>query len=352
MDGAHLLLELLKRQGAEVIFGYPGGAVIPIYDALYDRRDLRHVLVRHEQAAAHMADAYYRATGRPGVCLATSGPGATNLVTGLATAYMDSCALVAITGQVKVHLIGNDAFQEADVTGITRPITKHNYLVKKLADLPRMVKEAFFIAGSGRPGPVLIDIPVDLQRQVYHGPLDVEMDLPGYHPCLDPDPAEIAEAAAAINRAARPVFYAGGGCVHSGAHRELRAAAEKAGVPVALTLMALGSLPAHHPLCLGMLGMHGTSYANYAINNCDVLVCLGARFDDRITGRLDKFAVGSRKLHFDIDPISINKNIRADLPVIGDLRRSLRLLLKSLKHPDRQPWDTLIMKLKWGQNLT
>lgn len=346
MEGSRLLLELLKRQGVEVIFGYPGGAVIPIYDALYSFSGIRHILTRHEQGAAHMADGYCRASGKVGVCLATSGPGATNLVTGLATAYMDSIPMIAVTGQVKTFLIGNDAFQEADVTGITRPVTKHNYLIKKIADLPRVVKEAFHIATTGRPGPVLIDIPVDLQREKYDGPLDVEMDLPGYHPPVEPAESDIARVGEAINRAQRPLFYVGGGCVISGAYRELRAAVERANVPVTMTLMALGSFPGDHPLSLGMLGMHGTAYANYAVNNCDLLVSIGARFDDRITGRLDVFSPGSKKVHFDIDPTCINKNIRADYAVTGDVRRSLKLLFKYLQSKDRKPWLEAIERLR------
>ena len=346
MTGAKLLLELLKRQGVELIFGYPGGAVIPIYDALYSFPTIKHILSRHEQGAAHMADGYYRAGGKVGVCMATSGPGATNLVTGLATAFMDSIPMIAITGQVKTFLIGNDAFQEADVTGITRPVTKHNYLVKKVSDLPRVVKEAFHVAMTGRPGPVLIDIPVDLQLEKYNGPLDVEMDLPGYNPVSEPSPENIAKVGEAINKAERPLFYVGGGSIISGAHRELRAAVERAEVPVTMTLMALGSLPGDHPLALGMLGMHGTSYANYAVNNCDLLVSVGARFDDRITGRLNVFSPGSKKVHFDIDPTCINKNIRADYAVLGDVRRSLKLLFKHLKRKARKPWFEAINKLR------
>jgi acetolactate synthase-1/2/3 large subunit len=346
IEGSRLLFELLKRQGVDTIFGYPGGAVIPLYDALYSFPEIRHILSRHEQGAAHMADGYARASGKPGVVIATSGPGATNLVTGLATACMDSIPMVAITGQVKTFLIGNDAFQEADVTGVTRPVTKHNYLLKKLKDLPRIVKEAFHVATTGRPGPVLIDIPVDLQREIYQGPLDVEMELPGYRPPNEPDPDEIARVGELINAAERPVFYVGGGCISSGAFRELRAAAERANVPVTCTLMGLGSIPTNHPLALGMLGMHGTSYANYAVNNCDLLLSVGARFDDRITGRLDRFAIGSKKVHFDIDPTCIDKNIRADLPVLGDVRKSLKLLFKHLRAKERKPWLDAIQRLR------
>ena len=346
IPGARLLLELLKRHGVQVIFGYPGGAVIPIYDALHDFPDIRHILVRHEQGAAHMADGFARASGKVGACMTTSGPGATNLVTGLATAYMDSVPVIAITGQVKSHLIGNDAFQEADVTGVTRPVTKHNYLVKKLADLPRLVKEAFHIATTGRPGPVLIDFPVDFQREVYRGPINVEADLPGYKPPAEPDPDALAAAAEALNRAERPLLYVGGGCISAGAHRELREVAERADAPVTLTLMGLGAFPGDHPLCLGMLGMHGTSYANFAVDNCDLLVSMGARFDDRITGKLDTFAVRARKVHFDIDPICINKNIRADVPVLGDLRKGLKALYKHLKPRERKDWLAPINKVR------
>jgi acetolactate synthase-1/2/3 large subunit len=340
MDGAHLVCELLKKQGVEVIFGYPGGAVIPLYDALYDYPEIEHVLPRHEQGGGHMADGYYRASGKVGVCMATSGPGALNLVTALATAFMDSIPMIAITGQVKTFLIGNDAFQEADVTGCTRPVTKHNYLVKKLNDLPRVFKEAFYIATTGRPGPVLIDIPVDLQREVYTGPLDVPMDLPGYAPEVHATPVqeELEAAAEAINAANRPLFYVGGGAVISGAYRELQQCVERANVPVTTTLMALGAYPASEPKYLGMLGMHGTAYANYAVNNCDLLVSIGARFDDRITGRLDAFSVGSKKVHFDIDPTCIGKNVKTEYPVRGDIRQSLRLLFKHLKPKARAAW--------------
>ncbi|MBI3832095.1 MAG: biosynthetic-type acetolactate synthase large subunit [Planctomycetes bacterium] len=347
MNGARVLLECLKLQGVQHIFGYPGGATIPIYDELYSFPEIQHILVRHEQGAAHMADGYYRSSGRMGVCMATSGPGATNLITGIATAYMDSIPMIAITGQVKTHLIGNDAFQEADVTGISRPITKHNYLVKKIEDLPRVIKEAFHIAMTGRPGPVLVDIPKDIQEAKYNGPLDVPMDLPGYRVELfEPDPKQVEAAAEAINAAERPLFYVGGGCVIAGAYRELRACAERAGVPVTTTLMALGSFPGNHGLSVGMLGMHGTSYANYAVNNCDLLVSIGARFDDRITGRLDKFSVESKKVHFDVDRTCIGKNVKTQYPVLGDLRQSLKMLFKHLNHKERKPWFEKIEKLR------
>ena len=340
MVGARLLLECLRNEGVQHIFGYPGGAALPIYDALYSFPELIHILVRHEQGAAHMADGYARATGKVGVCLATSGPGATNLVTGIATAYMDSIPIVAVTGQVKREMIGNDAFQEADVTGICRAVTKHCYLVKSINDLPRVVKEAFYVARSGRPGPVLIDLPRDIQSEKYAGPLDVEMDLPGYKPKVQAEQAEIEAAADAINSAERPVFYVGGGCVLAGAHRELRAAVERANIPVTTTLMAMGVFPGNHPLSLGMPGMHGTYCANYAMDKCDVMVSLGARFDDRITGRVDTFSVNSRKVHFDIDPTCIGKVVKTHFPVVGDVRESLKRIFKHLKTKERKPWLT------------
>ncbi|MCY3019258.1 MAG: biosynthetic-type acetolactate synthase large subunit [Planctomycetota bacterium] len=338
MVGARLLLECLRNEGVQVVFGYPGGATLPIYDALYSFPEIQHILVRHEQGAAHMADGYGRATGKVGVCMATSGPGATNLVTGIATAYMDSIPLVAITGQVKRDMIGNDAFQEADVTGICRPVTKHCYLLKAVNQMPRVIKEAFYLARTGRPGPVLIDIPRDIQSDKYTGPLDVDMDLPGYNPRVQADQAQLEAAAEAINSAERPVFYVGGGCVLSGAHRELRAAAERANIPVTTTLMAMGVFPGDHPLSLGMPGMHGTYCANYAMDKCDVMVSLGARFDDRITGKVDTFSVNSRKVHFDIDPTCIGKVVETQFPVVGDVRESLKRVFKHLKTKERKLW--------------
>jgi acetolactate synthase-1/2/3 large subunit len=260
---------------------------------------------------------------------------------------MDSIPMIAITGQVKTFLIGNDAFQEADVTGVTRPVTKHNYLVKKLSDLPRVIKEAFYIATTGRPGPVLVDIPVDLQREIYHGPLDVPIDLPGYDPkAWEPSEKQVEAAAEAINKSERPCFYVGGGAVIAGAYKELRAAVEKAGVPVTTTLMALGAFPGNHPLSVGMLGMHGTSYANFAVNNCDLLVSVGARFDDRITGRLDRFSVGSKKVHFEIDATRVGQNVKTEFPVIGDVKKALKMIQKHLKFKDRKPWLTEIEKVR------
>ena len=338
MVGARVLLECLRNEGVEYIFGYPGGANIPIYDALYNFPQIKHILVRHEQGGAHMADGYARATGKVGVCIGTSGPGATNLVTGIATAFMDSIPMVAITGQVRRSLIGSDAFQEADITGICRPVTKHTYLIKDVNDIARVVREAFHIARSGRPGPVLIDIPRDVQDDKYNGTLEPEMDLPGYHPVVDPVAGQVEAAAEAINAAERPLFYVGGGCVMAGAYRELRAAAERGGIPVTTTLMALGAFPGTHPLCVGMAGMHGTAYANYAMDKCDLMISIGARFDDRITGKLSGFSVASKKCHFDVDPTCIGKNVAVDFPVLGDVRESLKRIFKHLKYKERKPW--------------
>ena len=345
MSGANVLLECLKKEGVKYIFGYPGGALIPIYDALYGVEGIEHILCRHEQGGSHMADAYSRATGKVGVCMGTSGPGATNLVTGIATAYMDSIPMVAITGQVRRNLIGTDAFQEADITGICRPVTKHAVLVKDVQDMARVVKEAFYIARSGRPGPVLVDIPRDVQTDVYEvrskadWPYEnVEMDLPGYNPPVEPVTGQIEALADAINASERPLLYVGGGCIISGAFRELRAAAERAGIPVTTTLMALGAFPGNHQLSVGMAGMHGTAAGNYAMDKCDLMISVGARFDDRITGRLDKFSVASKKAHLDIDPTSIGKNVKCDYPVLGEIRDSLKKVFKHLKHKDRKPW--------------
>jgi acetolactate synthase-1/2/3 large subunit len=335
--GAELLVRALEREGVEVIFGYPGGAVIPLFDALYQHKDKhRFVLVRHEQAAAHAADGYARATGKVGVCIATSGPGACNLVTGIATAHMDSVPMVAITGQVKTHLIGNDAFQEADVTGITRPITKHNYLVKRIEDLVPVVHEAFHIARTGRPGPVVIDVPLDLSVTEAEEVIPAKPDLPGYKPVYEGNVRQIERVAEAINAAQRPLLYVGGGCIIAGCHREVRRLAEKAEIPVTTTLMALGSFPEEHRLALKMLGMHGTVYANYAVNETDLLIAVGARFDDRITGKVSAFAPKARIVHIDVDPTAISKSIRVDIPVVGDARMILKALLpriKAAKHP-------------------
>ncbi|OGW71935.1 MAG: acetolactate synthase, large subunit, biosynthetic type [Omnitrophica bacterium GWA2_41_15] len=338
LTGAKILIEALKKEGVEVMFGYPGGQVLPIFDALYDA-DIRFILTRHEQGAAHAADGYSRATGKVGVCIATSGPGATNLTTGIANAYMDSIPMIAITGQVKSSLIGNDAFQEADVTGITRPITKHNYLVKDVLDLARTIREAFYIASSGRPGPVLIDIPSDIQQQetVFIWPEEIE--IRSYKPTSFGHPGQIKKAAKLIASAKKPLIYAGGGVITSEAHHELRKLTEKLNAPITWTLMGIGCFPATHKLSLGMLGMHGTAYANHAIMEADLILAVGARFDDRVTGRLDKFAPYAKIIHIDIDPTSISKNVKVDIPIVGDAKNVLGQLIENINNlPDTSEW--------------
>lgn len=352
MNGARILLESLKRQGVEVIFGYPGGQVLPIFDQLYDF-DVKFILTRHEQGAAHAADGYSRATGKVGVCLATSGPGATNLVTGIATAYMDSIPMVAITGQVGTHLIGNDAFQEADVTGITRPVTKHNFLVKDVKDLARTIAEAFYIASSGRPGPVLIDIPVDVQRADTEFIWPDKIEIRSYQPTYFGHPGQIKKAAKLISSAKKPIIYAGGGIITSGAHLVLRELAEKIQAPVTNTFMGLGGFCGTHKLFLGMLGMHGTAYANHAIMESDLIIAVGARFDDRVTGRLDAFAPNAKVIHIDIDPSSIAKNVRVDIPIVGDAKNIIGELLKQIKQaPDTLEWLKTIDAWKKKHPLT
>jgi len=335
--GAKILVESLRDHGVEYIFGLPGGQVLTLFDELYDA-PLKVILVRHEQGAGHMADGYARATGRVGVCLATSGPGATNLVTAIATAYMDSVPMVAITGQVKTNLIGNDAFQEADITGITRPVTKHNYLVKDAREIGRTVNEAFYIASTGRPGPVLIDLPSDVAAQVVEGDTDNTMRLPGYKPSVTGHARQIQKAAEAINKSERPVLYAGGGVILSGASDEVRQLAHKANIPVTTTLMGLGIFPGTDPLALNMLGMHGTVYANYAVTNCDLLIAVGARFDDRVTGKVDEFAAQAQIVHIDVDPASIGKSVPVDVPVVGDAKKILAALIPQVEHRDRTEW--------------
>ncbi|HRN19551.1 MAG: biosynthetic-type acetolactate synthase large subunit [Trueperaceae bacterium] len=335
MTGSEVVMKMLERHGVEVIFGHPGGAIMPIYDALYDSK-IKHVLVRHEQGGAHMADAYYRASGKVGVCFATSGPGATNLVTGLATAMMDSSAVVAITGNVPSGLIGTDAFQEADVYGITGPVTKHNYLVKDVADLPRVLAEAFHIAGTGRPGPVLIDVPKNVQLAKFEGSLDVEIDLPGYRPTVVGHAKQIRKAAEAVIAAKRPVLIVGGG--GQVAPREVADLVERTGIPVITTLMGIGSYPPAATETLGMPGMHGTVTANKAISNCDLILAAGIRFDDRVTGKISRFAPNATVVHIDIDPAEIGKLVRAHVPVVGDLRDVLPRLTQELGYLDIGPW--------------
>ncbi|RJQ44003.1 MAG: biosynthetic-type acetolactate synthase large subunit [Gaiellales bacterium] len=330
MKGSEAIVASLKAAGVDTIFGLPGGVVIPLYDALYDS-DIRHYLVRHEQGAAHMADGYARATGKTGVCIATSGPGATNLVTGIANAYMDSSPMVAITGQVRSGLIGTDAFQEADITGITQPIVKHSYLIKDAKEIPRVFKEAFYIASTGRPGPVVIDIPADCQLDEIDYSQPEKIQLLGYKPTLKGNMKQIKAAAKLILSAERPVLYVGGGIVNSGAHKELAELARLLNIPVTTTLMGIGSFPETDKLSLGMLGMHGTGYANYAVTHSDLLIGVGVRFDDRVTGKLETFASGAKKIHIDIDPAEISKNIGIDVPIVGDARGILGELVRELK---------------------
>jgi len=345
MSGAEMVIEALADQGAEHLFGYPGGAVLPIYDALFQQDKVRHILVRHEQGAVHAAEGYARSTGKVGCVLVTSGPGATNAVTGLTDALMDSIPVVCLTGQVPTHLIGNDAFQECDTVGITRPCTKHNYLVKNVADLPRVLHEAFHIAKSGRPGPVVVDIPKDIQfaKGLYSRPK--EFQHKGYRPKLKGDLERIKAAIELMRHAKRPLFYTGGGIINSGpeASHFLRELVKLTGFPITSTLMGLGAYPAADPQWLGMLGMHGTYEANLSMHDCDVMVCIGARFDDRITGRLDAFSPGSRKIHVDIDPSSINKNVKVDVPIIGDcahvLEDMVRLWRAGALHAEKKALD-------------
>jgi acetolactate synthase-1/2/3 large subunit len=351
MTGAEIVVRALVDQGVTDIFGYPGGAVLPIYDALFHEPRLRHILVRHEQGATHAAEGYARSTGKPGVVLVTSGPGATNAVTGITDALMDSIPLVVITGQVPTHLIGTDAFQECDTVGITRPCTKHNYLVKNVADLPHVLHEAFRIATTGRPGPVVIDIPKDVQfaNGLYVGPSAARVSH-NYHPRVDGDPMRIAEAAALIASARRPIFYTGGGVINAGpkASELLREFAALTRAPVTSTLMGLGAFPAGDPAWLGMVGMHGAFEANHAMHDCDVMVAIGARFDDRVTGRLDAFSPGSKKIHIDIDPSSIGKVVRADIGILGDAGHVLAELIASWKRQRLAP-NAAALKDWWAQ---
>ena len=321
--GAQIIIESLMAEGVDVIFGYPGGAILPTYDALLDSK-IRHILVRHEQGAAHMAEGYARVSGRPGVLMVTSGPGATNAVTGIADAYMDSTPIVMISGQVATTMIGNDAFQEADIIGITRPCTKHNFLVKEVKDLARTIKEAFYIAGSGRPGPVVVDVPRDVQQREHVFKYPDRVDLRGYKPTYKGNPRQIERAVEAIESSERPLFYVGGGVQWSGAAAELTQLVRGLGIPICETLMGLGSFPASDSLCLGMLGMHGSYGTNTAVCNTDCLIAVGARFDDRVTGRIADFAPKAETIiHIDIDPSSISKNVKVDIPIVGDIKSVL-----------------------------
>ncbi len=349
-SGAEILLRALRDQGVEVIFGYPGGAVLPIYDAIYQQNSIRHILVRHEQAAVHAAEGYARSTGKVGVVLVTSGPGATNAVTGLVDALMDSIPVVCLTGQVPTHLIGNDAFQEADTTGITRAATKQNYLVRQSQDLARVVHEAFHIARSGRPGPVLIDLPKDiLIAPAPYQPASAEPHR-SYRPTTEPDPARIREAVRLLKSAKRPIVYSGGGVINAGdaASAALVEFVRAVGAPCTSTLMGLGAYPSNDPQFLGMLGMHGTYEANHAMHDCDVMLNIGARFDDRVTGRINAFSPGSRKIHADIDPSSINKNVLVEVPIVGDAARVMEALLAAW-HADDARQDREALASWWRQ---
>ncbi len=339
LTGAEIIMECLLREGVNVIFGYPGGAILPTYDAMTKYPQIHHVLVRHEQGASHMADGYARATGRVGVAIATSGPGATNLVTGLATALMDSVPVVCITGQVGRGVIGTDAFQETDVTGVTLPVTKHNYLVADVDELAYTIREAFHIARTGRPGPVLIDIPKDVQNEkiefVYP---EGEIILPGYRPSSLADDIDVEAALDLINQAKRPIILAGHGLMMSGATQELRELAERAQIPVSLTLLGKGAMPENHPLVLGMMGMHGQAASNFAIQEADLLIALGMRFDDRVTGNIKTYALNAKKIHIDIDPSEINKNVKVDVGIPGDLKTVLRQILPGVKSNEHREW--------------
>ncbi|MBM0743384.1 biosynthetic-type acetolactate synthase large subunit [Phormidium sp. CLA17] len=339
--GAYALMDSLKRHGVTDLFGYPGGAILPIYDELYRfeaRGELRHILARHEQGAAHAADGYARATGRVGVCFATSGPGATNLVTGIATAHMDSIPMVFITGQVPRHAIGTDAFQETDIYGITLPIVKHSYVVRDPRDMAQTIAEAFYVASTGRPGPVLVDIPKDVGAEEFdYVPVEAgSVKMPGYRPTVKGHPNQIANALRLIREAKQPLLYVGGGAIAANAYAEIQQLAELFNLPVTTTLMGLGSFDEHHPLSVGMLGMHGTAYANFAVMECDLLIAVGARFDDRVTGKLDEFAARAKVIHIDIDPAEVGKNRAPDVPIVGDVRNVvIDMLRRSKEDGDR-----------------
>ena len=335
ITGSEILLRSLLLEGVECVFGYPGGAVLYIYDAMVGFDDFKHVLTRHEQGAIHAADGYARASGKVGVCIATSGPGATNLVTGIATAYMDSVPMVVITGNVATSLIGTDAFQEADITGITMPITKHSYLVRDVKDLPRIIHEAFHIANTGRKGPVLIDIPKDVSAATTLFDPNVSINLRGYNPTTVPNKLQLDRLLKAIDEAERPFILAGGGVVYSGAHEELYEFVTKSEIPITTTLLGLGGFPSGHELWTGMPGMHGTYTSNHAIQNADLLICIGARFDDRVTGKLDGFAPYAKIVHIDIDPAEIGKNVKTDIPIVGDVKTVLQLLNTEVKRADK-----------------
>lgn len=338
LSGAEIVVECLKKEDVKVVFGIPGGAIMPLYDILYREASLKHILTKHEQGAVHAADGYARATGKVGVCIATSGPGSTNLVTGLATAYMDSVPIVAFTGQVPTQLIGTDAFQEVDISGITFPITKNSYIARDIKDLIDIIKEAFYIARTGRPGPVLIDLPKDVQLAQTEFEYPKKVNLVGYSPTYSGHIQQIKTAVREITKAKKPIIYAGGGIIISNAYLELRNLALKTNIPVTTTLMGLGCFPETHFLSLGMVGMHGTPYANYAISYSDLIIALGVRFDDRVTGKLTEFASGARVIHIDIDPAEIGKNILVDIPIVGDLKKVMRKLNEYISEKREAEW--------------
>jgi acetolactate synthase-1/2/3 large subunit len=346
LTGAQIVVECLKKEDVKVIFGIPGGVIMPLYDVLYSENSIKHILTRHEQGAAHAADGYARATGKVGVCMATSGPGATNLVTGLANAHLDSIPLVAFTGQVSTNLIGTDAFQEVDISGITLPITKNNYVVRDVRDTASIIQEAFYIARTGRPGPVLIDLPKDIQLAQTEFKYPESVSLNSYKPTFNGHIQQIKAAVQEISKAKKPIIYAGGGVIASNASSELRDLAFKANIPVTTTLMGLGSFPETHALSLGMLGMHGTAYANYAISDADLIIALGVRFDDRITGKLDEFALKAKIIHIDIDPAEVGKNILVDIPIIGDIKNILEKLNKYVLKKEETEWLNTIEDFK------
>ena len=357
IKGARILLECLSRLGIKEIFGYPGGAVIPIYDELYSFKDIKHYFARHEQGAVHEADGYARSTGKVGVCLATSGPGATNLVTGIMTAHMDSIPLLAITGQVTSTLLGKDAFQESDIVGITVPITKNNYLVQDIRELPRILKEAYYIASTGRPGPVLVDIPRDIQLEEipydeFKKLYEQEFELEGYNPVYEGHKGQIKTAIKMIKDSKKPLIIAGAGILKGHAYDELKEFVDKTNIPVAMTLLGLGSFPANHELALGMIGMHGTTYANYAANEADLVIAAGMRFDDRVTGNPQKFLPNAKIIHIDIDPAEIGKNKLIDVPIVGDVKNVLAELNRKIPKLSHTKWLDEVAKLKKKYSLT
>ena len=352
ITGAQAVVEMLHKENVTELFGIPGGVVIPLFDALYGDKKINLIITKHEQGAIHAADGYARSSGKPGVCVVTSGPGATNIVTGLATAYMDSIPIVALTGQVPTQTIGNDAFQEADTTGITRPVTKHNFIVKDPADLTRVFKKAFYVATTGRPGPVLIDLPKDILTAKINFEYPEEIKIPGYNPTVKGNIRQIKRVIEAINDSRKPLIYAGGGIIASNASKELFEFVRITGIPVTLTLMGLGAFPGTEPEFLGMLGMHGTKTANYAVDNCDLLIAIGSRFDDRITGKLSMFAPHAKFIHIDIDPASISKNVVINVPVVGDAKHILKEMCKFAKKLEINDWIKEIKKWKNEHPLT